>query len=119
MNDRMLVIGLERTSYKEVLQLQRTIAEQRIAGSVPHDVLLLVEHPPVITLGRSARREHLVAPPEELEARGVELHHSQSVGFAEGFLPLGREFSLDYADSCVLRPSILEGDPQDQRVGQQ
>jgi len=58
--------------YAETLHLQRAIARARIEGSLSHDVLLLVEHPPVITLGRSSSKDHLVAPEALLAARGVE-----------------------------------------------
>jgi lipoate-protein ligase B len=36
--------------------------------------LLLLEHPPVVTLGRGASEENLLAPPDELRARGIEVH---------------------------------------------
>ena len=48
-------------------------ARSRSGGAAP-DTLLLLEHPPVVTLGRSARPEHLLAPPAALAARGIELH---------------------------------------------
>jgi lipoate-protein ligase B len=47
------------------------VAERR-RGATP-DRLLLLEHPRVVTLGRSSRRESLLASPEELAARGIEL----------------------------------------------
>jgi len=59
-------------SYATALELQREVARARIAGTIAEDVLLLVEHPPVVTLGRSAKEQHLLASPELLEARGVE-----------------------------------------------
>ncbi|HMA24154.1 MAG TPA: lipoyl(octanoyl) transferase LipB [Gemmatimonadaceae bacterium] len=59
-------------SYAAALDLQREIARARIAGTIAEDVLLLVEHPPVVTLGRSAKEKHLLASPEALQARGVE-----------------------------------------------
>src|SRR5438477_12884163 len=58
--------------YAEALELQRRTAAARISGEVPEDVLLLVEHPPVVTLGRSAKEQHLLASPALLAARGVE-----------------------------------------------
>jgi lipoate-protein ligase B len=42
-----------------------------MAGDLVHDTLLLVEHDPVITLGRGTRAESLPVPPEQLERRGV------------------------------------------------
>jgi len=59
-------------SYATALELQREVARARIAGTIAEDVLLLVEHPPVVTLGRSAKEQHLLASPELLAARGVE-----------------------------------------------
>lgn len=59
-------------SYAAALDLQREVARARIAGTIAEDVLLLVEHPPVVTLGRSAKEKHLLASPEALQARGVE-----------------------------------------------
>lgn len=59
-------------SYAAALDLQREVARARIAGTIAEDVLLLVEHPPVVTLGRSAKEGHLLASPEALQARGVE-----------------------------------------------
>jgi lipoyl(octanoyl) transferase len=59
--------------YADALALQREIAVARISGAVPQDVLLLLEHPPVVTLGRTAKAAHLLFSPEQLHARGVEL----------------------------------------------
>ncbi len=59
--------------YREALEIQRKRLEARRDGAAG-DVLLLLEHPPVVTLGRSARRENLRVPPEELARRGIELH---------------------------------------------
>jgi len=59
--------------YADALALQREIAGARISGAVPQDVLLLLEHPPVVTLGRTAKAAHLLSSPEQLRARGVEL----------------------------------------------
>lgn len=68
---------LGRVSYLDALALQRRLVEERKAGSIP-DVLLLLEHPQVITLGvkTSSSRSHIVAPAGVLEARGVEVHET-------------------------------------------
>jgi lipoate-protein ligase B len=65
--------------YGEVLELQRRLARARMAGAVP-DLLLLVEHPPVITWGRGTRPEHLLATPEDLRRRGVGLFEVERGG---------------------------------------
>ena len=73
MSDRVLQIEyLGRRAYGEVLELQRAMAAERIAGTRP-DTLILVEHDPVVTLGRSTKREHLLLSETALAARGVEL----------------------------------------------
>ena len=66
----MYDLGLR--SYAEALSFQREVAAKRISKEIAQDVLLLVEHPPVITLGRSTKRENLLFTPELLTARGVE-----------------------------------------------
>lgn len=48
--------------YGEALEWQRQLADDRIRGRLSHDVLLLVEHPPVVTLGRNAKAAHLLRP---------------------------------------------------------
>jgi lipoyl(octanoyl) transferase len=78
------VARLGTVPYAEALELQRSAARARIAGDapggIPEDLLLLVEHPPVVTLGRSSKDRHLVASPELLAARGVELHEVERGG---------------------------------------
>ena len=59
--------------YAEALELQRKHVEARRAG-VAGDVLLLLEHPAVVTLGRNAREENLRVSRAELRRRGVEVH---------------------------------------------
>ena len=64
-------------SYAAAVELQRGLVEERRAGRVP-DLLLLLEHPHVITLGvkLETARSHLIATPELLAARQVEVHES-------------------------------------------
>ncbi len=68
----LLATPLHTVPYAQALELQRAIARARISGAIPEDILLLVEHPPVVTLGRTAKAAHLTAPAELLAARGVE-----------------------------------------------
>lgn len=74
------VVGLGRVPYGEALQLQRDLAQRRLEGTLRRDLLLLVEHPPVVTLGRGSHAEHVVAPREFLEAKGVELYEVERGG---------------------------------------
>jgi len=71
---------LGRRPYAEVLDLQRELRRRRIAGEVTEDVLLLVEHPPVVTLGRGTRPTSLPIAPAELARRGVEVFEVERGG---------------------------------------
>ena len=74
------VVSLGLTPYEEVLELQRALARERISGAIPEDILLLVEHPPVVTLGRSAKARNLVSSSDYLKSRGVELFEVERGG---------------------------------------
>jgi lipoate-protein ligase B len=67
------VIELGRRSYSEVLELQRTLRLERLAGIAPNDMLLLVEHDPVYTLGRGTKDASLPRPVAELRALGADV----------------------------------------------
>lgn len=71
---------LGRKPYAEVLELQRDLRRRRIEGTSSEDVLLLVEHPPVVTLGRGTRSSSLPLAPPELEQRGVEVFEVERGG---------------------------------------
>lgn len=80
MSHDLAVVGVGRMPYAEALEVQRAVAAKRIARAISNDLLLLVEHPPVITLGRGFQREHLTTPREFLEARGVEVFEAERGG---------------------------------------
>jgi lipoyl(octanoyl) transferase len=63
---------LGRMRYREAWDLQRARHAARDADEIA-DTLLLVEHEPVLTLGRHALDEHVIAGPEELRRRGIEV----------------------------------------------
>jgi len=67
------LVDLGRRPYGEVLELQRLLCRQRMAGEIAEDLLLLVEHPPVVTLGRGTRATSLPLPASVLAARGLEV----------------------------------------------
>jgi len=75
-----LVLDLGLRSYAEALAFQREVAAARIDKRVPQDVLILVEHPAVVTMGRSTKQENLLFTPALLEARGVELFEVERGG---------------------------------------
>jgi lipoyl(octanoyl) transferase len=59
---RVQVVEAGRIPYREALDWQRALAQARIDGRLEEDLLLLLEHPPVVTLGRTARGAHLLRP---------------------------------------------------------
>jgi lipoyl(octanoyl) transferase len=67
------VVRAGRVPYLTAWAWQRALASQRAAGTIG-DVLVLVEHPPVYTLGRRADERHLVFDAAERERRGIGLH---------------------------------------------
>jgi lipoyl(octanoyl) transferase len=64
---------LGRVDYDEGLRLQAEVAGL-VAEGRAGNVLLLLEHPPVLTLGRNAKRQHILASDEMLRRRGVTVH---------------------------------------------
>ena len=77
---RLYVVRLGTMPYADALALQRAVARARIAGTVEEDVLLLVEHPPVVTLGRSTKATSLPLTLDAIRARGVEVHEVERGG---------------------------------------
>ena len=65
-------VWLGLTDYRQALDLQTKVCELKKRG-FREDVLILLEHPPTITLGRNADRDHLLASDDVLKARGVSL----------------------------------------------
>jgi len=76
---RLLVADLGLIGYAEALSLQQRIAEARKRGGL-EDVLLLCEHPHVLTLGRNASRANLLVSESVLRQKGVELHTTNRGG---------------------------------------
>ncbi len=70
---------LGRVEYGDGLELQRQFQEARRANEVP-DTLLLLEHPPVLTLGRGAKENNILSPKPQLEALGVEVFETDRGG---------------------------------------
>ena len=66
------VVYLGRIAYRAGLELQARLVELRKAGAIG-DVLVMLEHPPVLTLGRNAGRANVLLSDDDLRARGVEL----------------------------------------------
>ena len=69
----MLFCRLGTMDYAEAHRLQKELQAKRISGEID-DTVLLLEHPPVLTMGRSAKEQHVLAAPEVLAARGISMH---------------------------------------------
>lgn len=61
-----------RVPYRAGLGWQRVLARARIDGELDHDLVLLLEHAPVVTLGRGSDAKHVVATSQALAAAGVD-----------------------------------------------
>jgi lipoyl(octanoyl) transferase len=80
MTPPLVVVDLGRRAYGEALELQRAVIRRRLAGELADDMLLLVEHDPVVTLGRGTRAGSLPLTPEELRGRGVQVFEVERGG---------------------------------------
>lgn len=75
----LLIVDLGLITYTDVFTLQQRIVAARKASAI-EDVLLLCEHPHVITLGRNGKRENLLASENVLRQKGVEFHATNRGG---------------------------------------
>lgn len=66
------VVDLGRMAYAPAVEVQRRYHADVVAGERP-STLLLVEHDPVITMGRRAKTDHLLADPDQLKRQGVDV----------------------------------------------
>ncbi len=73
------IIDLGLLDYGKAWDLQHQLWQRRVEGELP-DLLLLLEHPHVITLGRRGNRSFLIASPDELEKKQVSLFHVERGG---------------------------------------
>ena len=73
------LLHLGRVSYPEGLRVQAEVVAARQAGVIA-DTLLLLEHPPVLTLGRNASRANILATDSELARKEVEVHETKRGG---------------------------------------
>lgn len=79
MADPIWAVNLPRTPYGQALGLQHRLVAARKRGLV-RDTLLLLEHPPVFTLGTSGKPEHILASPETLDSLGIEVYSVERGG---------------------------------------
>jgi len=95
---------LGRVDYSIALELQQTLVRLVKEGRITH-TLLLLEHPPVITLGRNAGAQNIVASREFLTANGVELHETDRGGDVTFHGP-GQLVGYPIFDLRALEPRI-------------
>ncbi|WP_306523415.1 lipoyl(octanoyl) transferase LipB [Gemmatimonas sp.] len=76
----LYTLSLGLTPYDTAWALQKRAAAARISGELPEDLLILVQHPPVVTLGRSTKPGHLLASAAYLEARGIQVRDVERGG---------------------------------------
>jgi lipoyl(octanoyl) transferase len=77
--EKALLLDLGLTPFAEAWELQKRIWQLRVEGRIP-DTLILVEHPAVITLGKSGKAGNLLVSEDELKARGIELFRIERGG---------------------------------------
>jgi lipoate-protein ligase B len=100
------VIDLGRRDYAGTLELQRRLCLERADPAHDlDDVLLLVEHDPVITLGRTTQPSSLPLPVPQLVARGIEVHEVERGGDVTWHGP-GQLVGYPIVDLRRLRPDL-------------
>ena len=122
-SDTLRLEWLGRMAYGPALELQRRLFSERVESKrkgerSADDVVLFVEHEPVITLGKHAHRENILLSPELLAARGMERHEIERGGDVTYHGPgqlvvypvldleryrLGVRDYVDMLEECVIR----------------
>lgn len=75
-----LLLELPLTAYEEVHVLQKKLVAKRASGRLDRDVVILVEHPPVYTLGKRGGRENLIVSEAFLEEKGISVVQTERGG---------------------------------------
>ncbi|HEX9893855.1 MAG TPA: lipoyl(octanoyl) transferase LipB [Gemmatimonadales bacterium] len=99
------VVDLGRRPYQPVLDLQRALVRARLEGSLTSDLLLLVEHQPVVTLGRGTRESSLPISRPALEARGFDVVEVERGGDVTVHAP-GQLVGYPIIDLQSYRPDL-------------
>lgn len=72
-------IDLGFREYQETYEIQQAINQRRIEGLID-DVLIIVEHPPTLTIGRNGGLQNILAPHELLQREGITVHEIERGG---------------------------------------
>jgi lipoyl(octanoyl) transferase len=73
------ILNLETVPYEEAFELQKRLVKMRAQDTIK-DTLILLEHPPVLTVTRKATLKNILVSPEELEEKGISLCHTNRGG---------------------------------------
>jgi lipoate-protein ligase B len=73
-------VDIPSMDYQDALELQRALVNAKITGALSRDVVLLLEHPHVFTVGRRGSRENLLAAEDFLESRKIRVMHVERGG---------------------------------------
>ena len=98
------VYDLGKLPYRRAWELQRALVARRKTGEIP-DTLLLLEHTPVITLGRNGHRRHLLSSPETLQEQGIEFVETDRGGDITYHGP-GQLIGYPILDLSVIRKDV-------------
>ncbi len=79
MDDIINILDLGKRDYKEVWDMQKELHLKRVNGQIPN-TLILVEHNPVVTLGKSGKTENIKIPIQLLKERGIDFYHIERGG---------------------------------------
>lgn len=74
------IIDLDLIEYTKAFDLQKRLVSDRINGNIEHDIILILEHPPVFTLGKRGGIENLVVSEEFLKAREISVIQTERGG---------------------------------------
>ena len=72
MKKEALILNLDTIPYEEAFDLQKRLVEMRSQDNI-NDILILLEHPPVLTVTRKATLKNVLASPDELKEKGISL----------------------------------------------
>jgi lipoate-protein ligase B len=73
------ILNLDTVPYEEAFELQKRLVKMRAQDTI-NDTLILLEHPPVLTVTRKATLKNILVSPEELEEKGISLCHTNRGG---------------------------------------
>jgi len=77
--DKLFILDLGRMGYREAWDLQKAIHQKRVEDKIP-DTLILVEHDPVVTMGKSGKDKNLLIPVKLLKDKGIDFFNIERGG---------------------------------------